>query len=498
MERLARMTRYLLNILIPAAGWILLCTLGPRLLRFFLPFVVGWILAMIANPLVRFLERRLRIARGHSSVLIIVLVLAALVGLIYLVSARVITECADLIRDLPELFDTAKEEVMKALDRIDDLFVYFPSGVQDFFDQFGENAGVTWYSQPLNLQYTQPLFGYNDFKWRKLISPKEYEKARRTYLERMEDVNISAVTLYFNLLLADRNLETARTNYANTSAMLDVARRRLELGSVTRDEYLQLELRMLNDSLSISENEVELRKARMELNSLLGYDESYEISPVLDSSLPDITMDYELVLDKSGTNSSFNLDGDINLLNAEAAIAQAKADRGITMSLNATFGLSASGSELAAVYRNPLHQEVVGLNFSVPIFDWGEGKGKVKKAEAAAEVVKATVAQERNDRRIALFTAVGQFNNQRQICLVSQRAEDIARERYALVMENFRGGTATVTDLNTARSESDTAIQNYISDLSNFWIYYYNLRKYTLYDFMLERDLEVVPEELTM
>ncbi|OKZ03855.1 MAG: hypothetical protein BHV78_02440 [Bacteroides sp. CAG:1060_57_27] len=81
---------------------------------------------------------------------------------------------------------------------------------------------------------------------------------------------------------------------------------------------------------------------------------------------------------------------------------------------------------------------------------------------------------------------------------MSQRAEDIARERYALVMENFRGGTATVTDLNTARSESDTAIQNYISDLSNFWIYYYNLRKYTLYDFMLERDLEVVPEELTM
>ncbi len=141
MERLARMTRYLLNILIPAAGWILLCTLGPRLLRFFLPFVVGWILAMIANPLVRFLERRLRIARGHSSVLIIVLVLEVLVGLIYLVSARVITECADLIRDLPELFDTAKEEVMKALDRIDDLFVYFPSEVQDFFDQFGENPG---------------------------------------------------------------------------------------------------------------------------------------------------------------------------------------------------------------------------------------------------------------------------------------------------------------------------------------------------------------------
>ena len=364
-------------------------------------------------------------------------------------------------------------------------------------DQFGDNPSVTWYSQPLNLSYVQPIFGYNDFKWQKRISPKEYEKARRTYLESLEDINITAVTLYFNLMLADRNLETARENYRNTLAMLDVSRRRLELGSITRDEYLQLELRMLNDSLSINENEVSLRKARMELNSLLGYDESYEIVPVVESGLPDIVMDYEFVLDKSGTNSSFNIDGEINLLNAEAAIEQAKADRGITMSLNAAFGLSSSGSDLPSVYRSPLDQEIVGLTFSIPIFDWGEGRGRVKKAEAAAEVVKASVSQERNDRRISLFTSVGQFNNQRQICLVSARAENIARERYSLVMDNFRNGTASVTDLNTARSESDSAVQQYITDLSNFWVYYYTLRKYTLYDFILGQDIEVSLDELT-
>ena len=364
-------------------------------------------------------------------------------------------------------------------------------------DQFGDNARASWYAQPLNLSYKQPLFTYNRFKWEKRISPKEYEKAKRNYIESLEDINLKAVDLYFNLMLASRNLSVAESNFLNTSKMLDIAARRLSLGTVTRDDYLQLELRMLNDSISINENRVELSKARMELNSLLGLDESYEIVPVLDEELPDIIIDYNQVLEKSGSNSSFALGGEINMLNAEAAVEQAKADRGITMQLNATFGLTNTSDDLPAVYKNLLDQEVLGLTFSFPIFDWGQGRGKVKKAEAAADVIRAAVEQERNDRRITLYTAVGQFNNQRQMCSVSRRAEAIARERYELVMEKFRNGNATVTDLNTARSESDEAIRKYVNDLNNYWTYYYTLRRYTLYDFVNGRDLDVSFEEMT-
>lgn len=41
-------------------------------------------------------------------------------------------------------------------------------------DQFGMNTELSWYSQPVTLSYTQPLFSYNQFKWDKLIEPKEY------------------------------------------------------------------------------------------------------------------------------------------------------------------------------------------------------------------------------------------------------------------------------------------------------------------------------------
>ena len=363
-------------------------------------------------------------------------------------------------------------------------------------DQF-RSGGTTWYAQPVTLSYSQPLFAYNRFKWDKLISPKQYEKAKRTYLESMEDVTLRAVDRFFGVMEAQKLYDVSRTNYDNTSRLLDIARERLSLGSVKRDEFLQLELRMLSDSIAVNENYVKLREARMQLNSLLGLDETREVQTVLEEDLPPVMMDYDLVLRKASENSSFNLANDINVLNADAAIAQAKAERGITMQLNARFGLSKTAPELQGVYRDLLNQEVVGLTFTVPILDWGEGRGRVKKAEAAADVVKAQVAQAENDKRISLYTAVGQFNNQRQLCDVSRRAAAIALERYDLVMDKFRSGTASVTDLNTARTESDNATQKYVRDIASFWSYYYTLRKLTLYDFLSGDDLEVDYEEMT-
>lgn len=355
---------------------------------------------------------------------------------------------------------------------------------------------LTWYSQPITISYTQPLFAYNEFKWEKLIEPKEYEKGRRAYIESMEQITIDAVEAYSTLLLARTNHEIAKTNYGNSVKMHDVARERLSLGSVTRDEYLQLELRMLNDSISINESLVALRDARMHLNSLLGYDESVEIEPVLPENLPDVVMDYEMVLDRSLQNSTFSLGNEIDILNARSAVEKAKADRGISMSLNARFGLSDTAPELPGAYKNPLDQEVAGLSFSIPIFDWGLGRGKVQKAKAAEAVVRAQVEQSENDYRRSVFTAVGQFNNQRRQCEVSRRARNIASERNDLMMEKFRSGSATVTDLNTARSESDSALQKYITDISNYWLYYHKLRQYSLYDFINGADIDVNPEEM--
>jgi len=365
-------------------------------------------------------------------------------------------------------------------------------------DQFGANRSLTWYSRPVTVSYYQPLFTYNQFKWDKKIEPKEYEKGKRNYLEAMEGITINTVYAYHNLLLAQMYNDISKSNFDNSGKMLRIAKERLQLGDVTRAEYLQLELRMLNDSIAINETAVQVREAQMQLNSILGYDESYEILPVLEEDLPEIQMDYDLVMYKSLENSSFALNNELSLLNAESAVAHAKASRGFSFALNARFGMSQTGPEMPQAYKDLLDQETIGITFSIPIFDWGLGKGKVQKAKAAQEVVKAQVQQSENDFRRRMFTAVSQFNNQRQQCLVSQKAMKVAKERYDLTMHRFKEGNATVTDLNMAQTENDSALQQYIRDISNFWTFYYTLRQYTLYDFINGCDLEIDVNEMIL
>ena len=365
-------------------------------------------------------------------------------------------------------------------------------------DQFGNSKSLTWYSRPVTVSYYQPLFSYNQFKWDKKIEPKEYEKGKRDYLARMEALTINVVYAYHNLLLAKMNNSISQSNFENSGNMLRIAKERHQLGDVTKAEYLQLELRMLNDSIAINETAVAVREAQMSLNSILGYDESFEIEPDMEEQLPDIQMDYDLVMQKSLENSSFTLNNELSLLNAESAVAYAKASRGFSFALNARFGMSQTGPQFPQAYKDLLDQEVVGITFSIPIFDWGQGKGKVQKAKAAQEVVKAQVQQSENDYRRQMFTAVSQFNNQRQQCLVSRKAMLIANERYELTMHRFKEGNASVTDLNMAQTENDSACRQYVSDLCNFWTYYYNLRQCTLYDFIKGEDIEIDVKEMIL
>lgn len=363
-------------------------------------------------------------------------------------------------------------------------------------DQFAPKETKSYYSQPITLSYTQPLFAYNKFKWNKKIAPKEYELAKRTYIESMEDVTTQAVNYYFNLLLTKTKHAIAVKNYANTTALHAIAEQRLRLGSITQDELLQLQLRMLNDSLSINDTALAVREQQMKLNSYLRYNENVDVDPVLDDRIPAIEIDYVLVLNKALENSSFDISNEIKSLNAEAGVAQAQAERGASATINARFGLSQTGETFRTAYSNLLDQEVVGLQFSIPIFDWGMGKGRVRMAKAKAEMVRNQIEQNEIDFRHTVYTLIEQFHNQRNQCAVAARAREVAERRYTIAMENFRRGTVSVTEMNTAQTEKDQANQTYVSALADFWSYYYSLRRKTLYDFLSHTDINAEFDKL--
>lgn len=141
MEEIKKYLRIILNIVIPLAGIYLVCFWGPKFLRFFMPFVIGWVIALIANPLVRFLERRVKIVRRHSSAIIIVGVLGLIVAASYWIGSYLYVELSGLVKDLPVIYQIAAEDITGAIHNSRKLFDFLPDSLQSFFDQFSLNLG---------------------------------------------------------------------------------------------------------------------------------------------------------------------------------------------------------------------------------------------------------------------------------------------------------------------------------------------------------------------
>lgn len=142
MEGVKKYLRIILNIIIPLTGLYLVCVWGPRVFGFFIPFVIGWMIALIANPLVRFLEKRLKIVRKHGSMLIIAGVLALIISLLYFVLGKAYVEIREFIGDLPALYDSAAAEIRGAVQNGNRMFEFLPDEFRTAVMQFTENIGT--------------------------------------------------------------------------------------------------------------------------------------------------------------------------------------------------------------------------------------------------------------------------------------------------------------------------------------------------------------------
>lgn len=363
-------------------------------------------------------------------------------------------------------------------------------------DQFSPSRSVTYYTQPISLSYIQPIGGFNRFKWEKKTQPKKYEYSKRKYVEAMEDVTITAVQYFFDLILEQQTLDAARKNYENTQTLYAIAQERYKIGSVQKNDLLQLELRMINDGMTINNSELQYEKKRFMLKSFIGLTEDVNIVLTIPDNILDITMDYENVMSLWERNSSFSLGNDIKLLEAQMSVAEARGQQGVKVALNARFGLTQTDKQLSGAYANPIDQEVLGLRLTVPILDWGMSKGRVQMAQSRQEVVETQILQDQIDKRQDIYIKVLQFNNQHRQCKTSSKADAIANERYNIVMERFKNGTISVTDMNQAQVEKDAAVATYVDELRNYWYYYFNIRRLALYDYISKTDIITEIDEL--
>ena len=79
------------------------------------------------------------------------------------------------------------------------------------FDDFDRN-NVLYNGVPYAIGYSQPLWRYNPLKWDQKVEPLKYNESKQTYIESLEQISIKACDYFFDLLLAQVNLQIAETN----------------------------------------------------------------------------------------------------------------------------------------------------------------------------------------------------------------------------------------------------------------------------------------------
>ena len=113
--------------------------IGIRLIGFLMPFVIGWLIAAIAAPLVNWLEKRLRIVKRLGSALIVILVLAAIILALYFGLSRLVHEIGELVRNFPEIYAQLEEGLRQIGNTLSGIFERLPDGVQSGWNTVVEN-----------------------------------------------------------------------------------------------------------------------------------------------------------------------------------------------------------------------------------------------------------------------------------------------------------------------------------------------------------------------
>ena len=115
------------------------------LIRIFLPFILGYFVSLLINPLADRLQKKWKLPRRVSAILVIVLTVGILGGILTAIIWKLVEEIKSLYQQFPYLYESAKLSWEQTAEKLSNLYIAMPQGVQEFFDNLGTqiSAGLT-------------------------------------------------------------------------------------------------------------------------------------------------------------------------------------------------------------------------------------------------------------------------------------------------------------------------------------------------------------------
>jgi outer membrane protein TolC len=362
-------------------------------------------------------------------------------------------------------------------------------------NSFSQSQGTDYHNRAftnyLYLSLEQPIFTYNTQKMELKQLEHDFENMEISYALQRLETERSITRQFYDVYRAQSNLEISREELANTQQSYNVISNKVEAELSPRDELYQAEVNLATARSDVDEAIVALENAKDELKRTLGMSLNENISVKADIDVTAVSIDAIKAVEH-GLASRLELrQREITTKELEFTLIQTKAANEFKGNVQLSLGLTGDDERLSNIYDQPTQNPRVAITFSVPIFDWGANRNRVKAQEIAMQSNTLDASEERLDIEKNIRQTCRSLQSlKNQVEIAAQNVKN-AQLTYDLNLVRYRSGDISGMDFNQFQTQLSNKKIAYTSALISYKIELLNLKILSLWDF--EKNTAIVP-----
>ena len=173
------------------------------------------------------------------------------------------------------------------------------------------------------------------------------------------------------------------------------------------------------------------------------------------------------------------------------SMIQIKDNDSFSGNISLSVGVMGDDPQFPHIYDNPTNNPRVAISFSVPIFDWGARKARIKAAEIERKMFELNAEEELKSIEINVRSTCRSLDNLLGQISIAEQSEKNAQLTYDLNEERYRNGELTGMQMNQFQTQLSNSKMSHMQAIINYKVQLLNIKILTLYDF--EKDEPVVP-----
>jgi outer membrane protein TolC len=353
------------------------------------------------------------------------------------------------------------------------------------------------FSNNLYLRLQQPLFTYNTRKMALQRLEAQYENAGIDYAIRRLQTESSITEQFYNVYLDQSQLDISKEELKNSEQSYEIIKNKVESELLAKEKLFEAELNLANAQLKVENSAVTLENDKDILKQTLGIPLSDEISVIAEIVVDPVAVDLVRAI-RHGLESRMELRRrELAIDEAELKMIEIKDENKFKGDVSLSVGIVGDNSKISKIYSTPEQNPSIVVNFTVPVFDWGARRARIRAQKAEQTIAKLEYNDQKTDIELNVRTTWRTLENTRSQIDIQEKTVRNAQLTYDLNLTRYREGEITGMQISQYQTQLTDAKLTYSRTLINYKKQLLNLKILSLYDF--EKDEPVVPvKEITL